>query len=68
MGPSLQASLFQPADLNLSAGDPAVHLYICELLNILCALWGCRNWGDNMFQTQKHGEEQDEENGQESQK
>uniref|UniRef100_A0ACB8FWA7 Uncharacterized protein n=1 Tax=Sphaerodactylus townsendi TaxID=933632 RepID=A0ACB8FWA7_9SAUR len=65
----LQASLFQPFDSNpSSAGDPAVHFHVCELLDVLRALRRRRDGGDDVLQAQEHGEEQYEEDRQESQK
>lgn len=48
----------------LRSGNSALHLYICELRNTFGALSDGR---DDMFEPKKHGEEQDEKNGQETQ-
>lgn len=51
--------------LTLRSGNSALHFYVCELRNTLCALGDGR---DDMLESKKHGEEQDEKNGQEAQK
>lgn len=54
--------MFIPA---LGSGDSTLHLYIRELRDTFRAL-GSDGW-DDMFEPKEHGEEQDEENGQEAQ-
>lgn len=49
----------------LRSGNSALHFYVGELRNILCALGDGR---DDMLKPKKHCEEQDEKNGQEAQK
>lgn len=49
----------------LRSGNSALHFYVGELRNILCALGDGR---DDMLEPKKHCEEQDEKNGQEAQK
>lgn len=50
--------------VSLSGRNPAMHFHVCELLDVLSALWRCGDRGNNVLQAQEHGEEQYEKDSQ----